>query len=87
MVLEKGQNYAVVNMVNDLGNVITSANLTKPDVVLFDVNLNRKNSRETYEKITAQFPNINSSLFLYIMSVISSKTWKKAVAKGYFKKW
>ena len=74
MVLEKGQNYAVVNMVNDLGNVITSANLTKPDVVLFDVNLNRKNSRETYEKITAQFPNINSSLFLYIISVISSKT-------------
>jgi two-component system, NarL family, nitrate/nitrite response regulator NarL len=83
MVLEKEQNYAVVGIVSDLENVISSLNSTKPDIVLLDVNLNGKNSKETCEKITNQFPNLKVIVISMHHEYSIIKDMKKAGAKGY----
>lgn len=83
MLLEKGKNYTVVDIVNDLENVINSISLAKPDIVLLDVNLNGKNSKETCEKITVQFPNIKIIVISMHHEYNIIKDMKKAGAKGY----
>jgi DNA-binding NarL/FixJ family response regulator len=83
MVLEKQQLYHVVGIVDNLENVITTIGHTVPNIVLLDVNVNGKTSKETCEKITNHFPSIKIIVISMHHEYSIIKDMKKAGAKGY----
>jgi DNA-binding NarL/FixJ family response regulator len=83
MVLEKQQLYYVVGIVDNLENVIATISHTLPNIVLLDVNVNGKTSKETCEKITSQFPSIKVIVISMHHEYSIIKDMKKAGAKGY----